>query len=359
MKVLEKSGRGETVKVRVEGEEDLWTLKTLLRPGDVVGARTYREVSMGGRGPKERRPLFLKVRVKNVEFQPFTGKLRIFGVIVEGPEEYGLKGKHHSIVIGPGQTIVLERPGGWNRKDLSRMEESGPRGRAIIAAVDYDEYGIALLAPYGFKILVEESMRLPGKDDPSREQELESRLARIARLIIDYAKANDAGVVVIVGPGQLKAIVADRVRREAPSLRVVVDDASMGGRHGSEEALRRTTVSQALREYTIMEAEDAIGEFLSAAAREPERVAMGPGEVLAVARMGAVEKLVVLDSMIHSIDDNEREMVDEALASAEMYRGKVIIIPEDSPPGEQVKRLGGIIAVLRYPVPMQSRRISE
>lgn len=358
MKVLEKSGRGEVVKLRIDGEEDLWTLKTLLRPGDVVGARTFREVSIGGRGPKERRPLFLKVRVKNVEFQPFTGKLRVFGVIVEGPEEYGLKGKHHSLVIGKGQTVVVERPGGWSSRDLERMEESGPRGRAIIAAVDYDEYGIALLAPYGFKMLVEESMRLPGKDDPSREQELEARLARIARMIIDYAKANDASIVIVVGPGMLKNMVAERVRREAPSLRVTVDDASMGGRHGVEEALRRDRVATALREYTIMEAEGVLGEFLAAAAREPDRVAMGPQEVLAAARLGAVDKLIVLDTMLHSLDDDVREIVDEALSRAEAYRARIIIIPEESPPGEQVKRLGGIIAVLRYPLPRESRRLS-
>ncbi len=356
MKILEKSGRGDQLKLKVDDEEDLWTLKTILRPGDIVGARTVREVSMGGRGSKERKPMFLKVRVKQVEFQPFTGRLRIFGVIVEGPEEYGLKGRHHSLVVGKGQTLIIERPEGWSSRDLRKIEESGPRGRALIVAVDYDEYGIALLAPYGFKLLVEEDLKLPGKDDPSRDQELESRIARITRMIINYAKENDANIIVVVGPGILKNIIAERLKREAPSLKVLTDDASMGGRHGIGEALRRTRVTEALKEYTIAEAENAIQEFLANAARDPERVAMGPGDVLAAARLGAIDKLVVLDTMLHSIDDEVREAVNEALEKAEAYRARVYIIPEESPPGEQVKRLGGIVAVLRYPLPSHARR---
>ncbi|MEB3773933.1 MAG: mRNA surveillance protein Pelota [Desulfurococcales archaeon] len=358
MKIISIDKRRENVRVRIEGEEDLWTLKTLLRQGDLVKARTYREVSLGGRGQKERRPLTLKIRVKNVEFQPFTGKLRIFGVIVEGPEEYGLKGKHHSLVLGKGQEVEIERPGGWSGRELRRIEESGPRGRAIIAAIDYDEYGIALLAPYGFKMLVEEYMRLPGKDDPGREQELESRIERVSRLIIGYSKEYDARVIAILGPGALKQRVAEKVKQQAPGAVVIVDDSSMGGRHGIEEGLRRGRVIDALREYYIAEANKVLADLLSLAARDPGRIATGIDDVRSVARLGAVERLVVIDSLLHDIDDSVRLGIDEVLSKVEEYRGRIIFIPEDSPPGEQVKRLGGVVAVLRYPVPREARRLS-
>ena len=358
MKVTIVDRRGRLLRVRIEGEEDLWTLKTILRPGDLVKARTFREVSMGGRGVKERKQIIVKVKVKQVEFQPFTGRLRIFGVITEGPEEYGLKGRHHSLAIGIGQEVEVERPGGWNPREVKKLRESGPRGRAIIVAVDYDEYGIALLAPHGYRILVEDYLNLPGKDDPSRDQELERNIVEVSKHIVKYAKDNSVGVVVIVGPGILKNMIAERVNSMAVNLRVVTDDASMGGRHGIEEALRRTRVFKALREYTIMEAELVLEEFMAMIAREPDKTAMGTREVYRVATLGAIDKVIVLDSMLHSIDDEVREIIDETLEEAEKYGGKVIIIPEDSPPGEKVKRLGGIIAVLRYNLPQEARKQS-
>ena len=86
MRIIDVSNKGRVVKVYIESEEDLWTLKILLRPGDLVEGLTTRDVAGRLGGEKERRPMIVKLRVENVEFQPFTGKLRIFGVVVEGPE---------------------------------------------------------------------------------------------------------------------------------------------------------------------------------------------------------------------------------------------------------------------------------
>ena len=357
VKVIDK--RREKIEVRVDSEEDLWTLKTIMRPGDRIRARTLREVQMGGSGRKERKPIVVTLRAKSVEFQPFTGKLRVFGVIEEGPEEYGLKGKHHSLIISPGMTVTLERSGGWSNRDLKKLGESGPKGKAVIAAVDYDEYGIALLAPYGFKMLHEKDLKLPGKDDPSREDLIERVKAEIASEIIKAASSNEAKIVLIAGPGRLKHDIADRVKASAPGLTVVTDDASMGGRAGVEEILRRPKIIETLREYTIAEAEHVLEEFLKNAVKNPENVAMGPRDVAATAMAGAVDSVIVLDELLHDIDDEVRSLVDEALAEVDKYRGKIYIIPADSPIGEKVKRLGGIIAVLRYPMPQHARSLDR
>ena len=356
MKIEVIDRRRERLRVTPESEEDLWTIKTIVRPGDLVRGKTYRDVAVGGRGEKEKKPIIVTIRVKNVEFQPFTGKLRFFGVIVEGPEEYGVKGKHQSILVTPGSTIILERPGGWPEKAIERLRASGPRGKAVVVAVDYDEYGLALVSPQGVRILVDKYVRLPGKDDPAREQELEKLKAAVAREIVEAASRNNARIVVIVGPGTLKREIADRVREQAPTLKIVVDDASMGGRAGIEEALRRHTVAAALQDYVVTEAEAALGELLKYAARSPELVATGPSDVLAASLMGAVDKLVVVDTMLFHIDDDVREAVNRAVEEAEKRGATVVIVPEDTPPGEKIRAMGGIVAVLRYPVPYEARR---
>ena len=355
MRIIDVSNKGRVVKVYIESEEDLWTLKILLRPGDLVEGLTTRDVAGRLGGEKERRPMIVKVRVENVEFQPFTGKLRIFGVVVEGPEEYGVRGKHHSMTLHPGQTVKLERPEGWSERAIERMRSSGPKGKALIASVDYDEYALGILSMHGFKILLEGSSSLPGKDDPRRDEAIEGYVDMIARAIVE-ATADGVNMVIITGPGPLKHHVAAKVSGIAPSLRIYTDDTSMGGAPGLREALRRPSILEHLREFSVLEAESVLEEFMSLVVNEPERVAYGVDDVRRVAALNALKHVVVLDSMISSLDDDVRSSVDFILSKAEDVKARITIIPEDSPPGERIKRLGGVIAVLRYPIPLEARQ---
>ena len=47
--------------------------------------------------------MILTVRVEAVEFQAFTTRLRIRGIVIEGPEKYGVVGKNHTHSIEPGR----------------------------------------------------------------------------------------------------------------------------------------------------------------------------------------------------------------------------------------------------------------
>ncbi len=351
MKIRVLDRRGWRLEVRPESEEDLWVLRNTLRPGDLVTGRTLRDVAVKGSESKRRKPVTVTMRVKYVEFQPFTGRLRIYGVIVEGPEEYGLKGKHHAMTVSPGQVIVVEREGGWSRRVVERLESSGPRGRAVVAAVDYDEYAIAVVALHGYRVVAEGSASLPGKDDPARDQALSHYVDTVARLIVETASREGARVVVVAGPGPLKEEVASKVRLQASTLKVYTDSTSMGGTTGIGEALRRPLIREALREYSLVEAEAWLEEAMKVAAREPERVAFGVDAVLEAARLGAAAKVLVADELLYSIEDSIREAVDEALAEAEKRRAEILIVPAESPIGEKLKPLGGVIAILRFPLP--------
>ncbi|GAB6147864.1 pelota family protein [Stetteria hydrogenophila] len=351
MKVEVLDGKRRRLRVRPEGDEDLWTLMSILRPGDYVKGRTTRDVSVKGGGRKERRPITVKLRVENVEFQPFTGRLRVYGVIVEGPEEYGVQGRHHALTVAPGQEVIIEREDGWPEWAVEKLRASGPRGRALVVAVDYDEYGVALVAPHGFKMVTEGSSSLPGKDSPTREQEFNSYIERVAKLAAETAAREGVEVVVVTGPGEPKRLVAERLRALAPNLKVFTDDASMGGRAGVEEALRRPRVTEALREYTLVEAEKVLDEAMRLLARNPDRVAYTLGEVAAAAKLGAIEACILVSDKLHSLDEKERELAVTILEWGEKTRARVYLVPPDSPVGEKVARLGGAVAVLRYPLP--------
>jgi len=86
LKILEINERHGYVKVRVEYDDDLWVLSMVIAPG--ASALTTRDVRLGQK--KRRVPMKLAIRVKKLEFQPFTDRLRIHGIIIKGPDEYGL-----------------------------------------------------------------------------------------------------------------------------------------------------------------------------------------------------------------------------------------------------------------------------
>lgn len=351
MKILEVLPNGRGVRLRLEFEEDLWTLRNVLRAGDLVEARTSRDVSKGE--TKERRTITVKLSVIGAEFQPFTGKLRIFGKIVEGPEEYGVVGKHHSMMIQPGHEIIVEREEGFSERDLERLRSSGPRGRGIIVAVDHDEYAIAVISAAGFMIAEEGLIRLPGKGEEGREEAEERAAAHIASRAVELASKHTASTVIACGPGYLKELVAERIKAAAPSLRIFLDSVSSGGIAGVEEALRRQTALKAFSELSAVEGESVLERFLSLAAREPDKVAYGLRDASAVAPLGAIAEAVIVDSLLYDIDVGEEAQ--RTAEEAERRGARIIIVPKESPVGERVLALGGIIAVLRYPIPVSDR----
>ena len=105
MKILEIDKHHGYVKVRVEYDDDLWILCMVIASGDIVSALTIRDVRLGQE--KHRIPMRLAIKVEKLEFQPFTGRLRIHGVIIKGPDEYGLTVSHHTLSIDIGSEVKM------------------------------------------------------------------------------------------------------------------------------------------------------------------------------------------------------------------------------------------------------------
>lgn len=353
MKVTYKDLKHGVVRLVPESSDDLWLLATILQPGDLVKARTVREVHFGdkGSGRSSRIPMTLTVRVEKIEFQPFTTRLRIRGVVVEGPEKYGVKGKYHTLSVNVGTELTVMKPGGWSRQLLDRLENQGPGEAAIIVAIDYDEYAIGVLRGQGVRIVNSGSLHLPGKDDPSWHERLEQELNVIAKRVAELAAREKPLIVVVAGPGRLKEILAERIKGllgERP--RISTDNVSMGGEAGVYEEIRRGLAREVLREAASIIAERIMEEFERRLAKEPSRVAYTLDMVEKAVEAGAVEELLVLDEMLHSPDPSTRERVERVLRKADETRTKIHFVSLESPVGFKLKGLGGIIALLRYPL---------
>src|SRR3972149_10967199 len=123
MRVLHRDPKTGEIKVRVENADALWHLHNLILPGNLVRASTYRREEVKTdkvrpeRGEKVRVTLTLKV--DKVEFQAFSDRIRITGVIVEGPQDLG---RHHTLNIGVEDVLSIIKM--WRPHELRRIEDA-------------------------------------------------------------------------------------------------------------------------------------------------------------------------------------------------------------------------------------------
>jgi protein pelota len=355
VKLIYKDLRRGTIRLQVESIDDLWLLSMTIEPGDLVRAKTVREVKFGGRGSgrSSRVPMVLTVRVEAVEFQPFTSRLRVRGVVVEGPERFGVKGKRHTISIDVGSELEVTKPGGWPRSVLEKLESKGLGVSLVVVAVDYDEYAIAVVRDQGVRYIVEDYTRLPGKDDPAREEALKQLVAVVANSTASVVERERPDAVIVAGPGTLKSMVAEKLGEKLKGVKLFTESVSTGGRAGVEEALRRGVARRIAKEVSALMAEEVLERFEELVVKDPELIAYGRGRVLQAIEAGAVEVLAILDQLLYSADPEERSWVLDLLRRADETRARVIFVPSSSPAGEKLRGLGGVIAVLRYRLPYE------
>jgi protein pelota len=336
MRILNFDEKAGLMDLLPETEDDLWTLKLILRRGDKVIARTSRDVSIGGEA--RRVPMTLELQVEKVEFQPFTTRLRIHGVIREAPEKYGIKGSHHTINLDLGDEIVILKER-WSKLEIERLRaQAGKYSKFLIALVEYDEYLIALPLQQGVKLLEEKSLRAPTKE----EELIEDNAKLIATAILSYAKSYSVQAVVIAGPGNFKDIVARHIK----DLSVYLDQVSSATRSGLYELMKRDILSNITRGLEIAEAVKVMDRALQLLAKDPKMVTYGVNEVQAAAELGAISDLLVIEDVVS--DEELGERVRGLMEVVELNRGKVYIVPRDSPVYFQVRNLAGLVGVLRF-----------
>lgn len=346
---LEDNGR--LLRLKVETEEDLWALYASIRPGDIVSSRTSRELR--NEGESRRKSMTLGVRVKDVEYQPFTDRLRVRGIIVSSPKELDLEGQHHTLSIEPGMDVAIRREGRWKADDLERLRRMarGAAARALAIALDDEEFAIALLRGNGVQLLEEGNFGLPGKDQPDeRELRYGEALAGLAGDLERTARELGVKYLIVAGPAHWKNDLISRLRRlEAGGVQIFVDSSSYGGIKGIYEVLRRDVVKDILRRAILVEELGIMDRVNSIMAGDPDLVAYTLDGVEGAVQEGAAEEVIVDSDLLRSQDEALGQRALEVLDRARQTKARVTILESKHPELRVwISSFGGILAVLRY-----------
>lgn len=319
--------------------EDLWHIYKLITPGAIVKAHSTRKFKPAGSGREERISVTVVLEAEKAELHRHASKLRITGKIVEiRPEEIAPLGSYHTIDIGTGEQVKIRKE--WKPFEFDAVKaavETSKRCTVHFVMVDYDRALFASLRQYGVDFGVELENRA-GKKDKNVET------GKFFEDIICLLERMD-GTVIIAGPGFAKDNLYALIKSRKPGLanRVKVMSASNNERSGVYEILKSEEMHRIMEEEQMHTIFRHLEAFLRNIGKGNGLAAYGKDELEKAAANGAIEVLVVVDTLVRS-DAFYEELLDMVKSKG----GEIRIVPEESQAAEQVKAFGGAIAVLKY-----------
>ncbi|MBS7644923.1 MAG: mRNA surveillance protein pelota [Candidatus Bathyarchaeia archaeon] len=353
MRILKKDLRHNIICISLDDIDDLWILYNVVEPGDLLTSRTTREIKAEqGRPSSQRVALTLTIEVTKVEFDASLNRLRIHGIVRECPEEYGIKGSHHTITAAPSTSMTIRKER-WRAHHLERLESAARKDMEpiVIVSLDGESGCIALIRAFKVDVKVEVRADLPGKMDLEARSLAERRfLGELARSLLRLLESEpNVKGIVITGPGFLKERLKELLDREFPDVASKISGVkggSSGGVAGVYEALRSGTLEKLLRDSRIAKEVSAVEKLLAKMGSDSGDFSYGLDQVAEDASSGAVETLLVADSLLRCLD--LRDKVEHVLRDVEEKGGKIMILSTEHEGGEKLSSLGGIAALLRY-----------
>jgi protein pelota len=346
-------------KVMPESLDDLWHLYNIILKKDEVHARTTRQVKTDdeySRPTKAKRvPVNLGVQVEKMYWDKVLNRLRINGIVIDAPEKLSIKGSRHTIdvTVNTPVTIVKKQ---WQKHELDRLKRASKITAAplTIISMDDEEYCVAILREYGIDVKAGARTKIPGKFEAEKRVKAKQLFFKDALKSLREAWSPLNSPIVIIGPGFIKDDFVDYVKKEARDVAasiVGVKGVNSAGYSGIQESLRSGILSNVLQHVRVADEMKAMEEFLARLGKGKGNVTYGFGDVEKAANYGAVEKLLVADSTLRETTDEKRTALEKLMKTVEEARGDIMVLSTEHEAGTKLLSLGGVAALLRFPLP--------
>ncbi len=352
MKILKQDKKEGIIKLLPESLDDLWHLSYIIETNDHITSKTTRRIQdntgdklRNDRGVKK--TFFLEVNVENINFHLFTGKLRLTGTIIKGPEDLIPLGSHHTIEVKLNTPLTIKKYK-WSKYALNRLNqaiESSKKLSAIIVVIEDDIATIGLIRQFGIEYHGPIKGTISGKRiiDKNRNKKI---LKFYEKITDSLSKFDNIANIIIAGPGFVKNDFHNYLKNKHPSLakKSIIENTGTGGRVGINEVLKKGIVKKLMVENRVSEEMMAIDELLKELSKNSSKITYGIKQTTKAINMGAVDKLLVLDTLI------PKNNISNLLETAENMNGQIMVISSQHEGGKQLKSLGEIASILRYPI---------
>jgi protein pelota len=347
MKIIKTNFKKGLVKLRVEDNEDLWTLKKIINEGDEVSSETSRVIKKEDR-EGVRKKMFLKLIVSKCEFREATFTLKILGKIIEGPEEVPT-GRHHSFNIDPGSIIKIKKES-WNSYEKKTLISSEKKPIRVLVTILDSKEASHILINTKVKELFSHQAVLPRKDDKSYDKKVRDYYNEVIDQSSKAFKNHEAKHLIIAGPGfapeeLLKTMKSKNKELYSKSLKEHTNHTGMAG---VKELIRNGIVKKVVKESEVTEEVNLINEFFEYI-NKGKKVKYGLKEVAEIAGSGAIKTLLISEGLITDLRKRKRfKEIEGIINMAEKNGANVEFIGTKHEEGKRFYRFGGIGSLLRY-----------
>ena len=361
MRVLKTDMKNNQVIVRPESATDLYVLSNVISIGDRVITKTSRRVRRSGSEGRsgddsQRITMVIGVEAEDFAFQDssVSNRLRVKGKIFQGPEQYVSIGSYHTLNLELTNVITIIKPG-WSNYFLDllkKAEEASKKPKICLIAADKAEVCIGLLDNFNLNIVAHEKSRISRKlsKEKVRSKQTQSFFDQIA-MIINRQVLPETKKFVIGGPGFIKEQLAEFLKGKftKENITVIVAGSLSGGnRVGLSELLQMEAVDKLAADFQIFEENSLFDEFLKRINQGSADVTYGWDTIKKIVSTGAIETVILLDSLLKGGSGTNPDEVQILLREVEKTRGKIFIVSSQSENANQIKTFGGIIGLLRY-----------
>lgn len=364
-KDIDKEGVG-TVTVIPDELEDMWHAYNLISKGDQLRARTFRKVqqsSSTGSVKNERVLITLAIAVESVDFEAEAGLLHVKGTNASENQHVKM-GAYHTIDLELKKKFSLFKAE-WDAIALERVDmATNPARTADVAAVIMTE-GLAqvcLITPSMTIVRQRIETNIPRKRSATlHDKALEKFFENVLQSIQRHFDFDVIKCVILASPGFVREqffefMNAEAVRRDIKVLmenksKFILVHSSSGHKHSLKEVLSDPNVAPRLADTKAASEVKALDEFFEMMRNDSDRAFYGYTDIVIADSRLAVQTLLITDELFRATNVATRKKYVQLVESVREHGGEVKIFSALHVSGERLKTLGGIAAVLRFPLP--------
>jgi protein pelota len=341
-------------RLRIESEDDLWTLSHLARSGlhlGMLGERRDQTTSgeEGGRAKvAERKKMWIRLSIVTTEYHPFSDLLRVHGIIDEAKFDVGL---HHTHVIEVRDEVELTATTAFSPADHELLRQSGKAAQQVniaLAVVETDEIVLFYITPRGLKEGATWTMRGGGKRGDIKQSSSIAATFRANVIKAVRASLGESTPLLLCGPGHARDALLNDFKASGDTRFFKSIATSMAGRAGANELLRDGLAGDLLSEYAITKETTLLDEAWKRLSTNGA-VAYGQQDLMRAMEEGAIETLLITANLLRSPDDLIGGVQWSTWVGGLSDIGAELVqCSSDHDAGQELVGMGGAIALLRY-----------
>ncbi|KAH7361528.1 pelota [Plectosphaerella cucumerina] len=371
-KTAEFEDAGEdAVTLTPEDSEDMWHAYNLISAGDIVIAHAVRKVVLEtktGSTSSDRVHTKLAIKVKSTFFDPQAGQLQVSG-IVKSENQYVSLGQYHTLDLEVHRPFTIGKPEGWDSVATDALNESISDDKDGAMAAIVMQEGIANICLITqFRTVLKQRVEavIPKKRSAAADTSkgMQQFYAKTLANLLRTISFDQPRPLLLASPGFVAAdfrkYIADEGRDKsdkklsAIAKEAVVVHSSTGHVHSLNEVLKSPEMGTKLKDFKFTKETKLMDTFFDRLRLDDGRAWYGTSAITRAVEEGAIGPgggvLMMNNSLFRSSDIATRKQYVALVDKVKAAGGEVRILSSDHESGKRLDMLGGVAALLSYPI---------